>query len=95
MYVPSLSSTEVDIGTGGLPIYSDGQERGTAVSQDQEGAPPPYWAVLNKFSGTQNWPHQTVILPGECWDFFSFLSFLHHALYFVIILMLIYALNVC
>ncbi|XP_063604995.1 E3 ubiquitin-protein ligase MYCBP2-like, partial [Penaeus indicus] len=65
VYVPSLSSTEVDIGAGGLPIYSDGQERGTAVSQDQEGAPPPYWAVLNKFSGTQNWPHQTVILPGH------------------------------
>ncbi|XP_037787011.1 E3 ubiquitin-protein ligase MYCBP2-like isoform X1 [Penaeus monodon] len=65
VYVPSLSSTEVDIGTGALPIYSDGQERGTAVSQDQEGAPPPYWAVLNKFSGTQNWPHQTVILPGH------------------------------
>lgn len=48
-------------GTGGT---SEGQERTTQISQGQEGAPPPYWAVLNKFSGTQNWPHQTIVLPG-------------------------------
>ena len=44
---------------------SEGQERTIQISQGQEGAPPPYWPVLNKFSGTQNWPHQTVVLPGN------------------------------
>lgn len=49
---------------GGAAGSPEGQERTAQISQGQEGAPPPYWAVLNKFSGTQNWPHQTIVLPG-------------------------------
>lgn len=41
------------------------EQRGLQVNQGQDAAPPPYWAVLSKFSGTQNWPHQTVVLPGK------------------------------
>lgn len=66
IYIPSQSIKEVrglsPAGTGGT---SESQEHTTQISQGQEGAPPPYWAVLNKFSGTQNWPHQTIVLPGH------------------------------
>ncbi|XP_064119634.1 E3 ubiquitin-protein ligase MYCBP2-like isoform X5 [Macrobrachium nipponense] len=66
VYVPCLGSMD-----GSSPAFGvfygayENQDKNPQVTLGQDGAPPPYWAVLNKFSGSQNWPHQTVILPGH------------------------------
>ena len=64
--MPCLAS--MDGNSSGFGVFSgplENQDKSPQYTHSQEGAPPPYWAVLNKFSGSQNWPHQTVILPGK------------------------------
>ncbi|XP_069950165.1 E3 ubiquitin-protein ligase MYCBP2 isoform X3 [Cherax quadricarinatus] len=66
VYIPSLSSKNLGGSSLSSLGFSEVQDRNTQVYVSQDGVPlPPYWAVLNKFSGTQNWPEQTVILPGH------------------------------
>ncbi|CAL4105683.1 unnamed protein product, partial [Meganyctiphanes norvegica] len=50
----------------GSSCLMDKKEDSLGVTVAMDGnAPPPYWPVLNKFSGGHNWPQQTVILPGN------------------------------
>lgn len=65
VYIPSLSMKDNGVLCPGGGGEAGQEQRAIQVNQGQDAAPPPYWAVLSKFSGTQNWPHQTVVLPGK------------------------------
>ncbi|KAK4298747.1 hypothetical protein Pmani_028926 [Petrolisthes manimaculis] len=65
VYIPSLSMKDNGVLFPGGGGETGQEQRSLQVNQGQDAAPPPYWAVLSKFSGTQNWPHQTVVLPGH------------------------------
>ena len=65
MYIPSTGCSVGLLGHGSVDTAKDDNNKNTQVKSEQIESIPQFWSVLNKFASSSNWPHQTVILPGE------------------------------